>query len=186
MYVMAKALLFPHHVKHVKGQSRIQKFDKFTVNIPKGIFDGQNFASPGKEMPEYMVDNQCDLFIPVTVLPDKTFSRVDDYLVCTIKLTYPQLVLGSQIDIENNDGTKETIKIPKGCPVGEKIIVAGKGFQRLRSKSYGNLVVITNCHIPKKLSTEAKRLLTDYSEQIGTSTDNHEGSIRSFFKKFLG
>jgi len=176
----------PSPCKACKGQSRIQKFDKFTVNIPKGIFDGAELRISGKGDAGVYGGQSGDLFIHVTVLPDKTFSRVDDDLVCTIMLTYPQLVLGSQIDIENIDGTKETIKIPKGCPVGEKIIVAGKGFQRLRSKSYGNLVVITNCHIPKKLSTEAKRLLTDYSEQIGTSTDNHEGSIRSFFKKFLG
>jgi DnaJ-class molecular chaperone len=101
-------------------------------------------------------------------------------------LTYPQLVLGCQIDIESIDGTKETIKIPKGCPVGEKIVIPGKGFLRLRNKSYGNLVVITNCHIPKKLSADAKKLLVEYSEQIGTSTDNQEGSITSFFKKFLG
>jgi molecular chaperone DnaJ len=176
----------PSPCKACKGQSRIQKFDKFTVNIPKGIFDGAELRISGKGDAGVYGGQSGDLFIHVTVLPDKTFSRVDDDLVCTIMLTYPQLVLGSQIDIENIDGTKETIKIPKGCPVGEKIIAVGKGFQRLRSKSYGNLVVITNCHIPKKLSTEAKKLLTDYSEQIGTSTDNHEGSIRSFFKKFLG
>jgi len=178
--------IIPSPCKACKGQSRIQKFDKFTVNIPKGIFDGAELRISGKGDAGVYGGQSGDLFIRVTVLPDKTFSRVDDDLVCTIMLTYPQLILGSQIDIESIDGTKETIKIPKGCPVGEKILVAGKGFQRLRNKSYGNLVVITNCHIPKKLSTDAKKLLVDYSEQIGNSTDNHEGSIRSFFKKFLG
>jgi len=178
--------VIPSPCKICKGQSRIQKFDKFTVTIPKGIFDGAELRISGKGDAGVYGGQSGDLFIRVTVLPDKTFSRIDDDLVCTIMLTYPQLVLGSQIDIESIDGTKETIKVPKGCPVGEKIIVAGKGFQRLRNKSYGNLIVITNCHIPKKLSTDAKKLLVDYSEQIGTSTDNHEGSIRSFFKKFLG
>ena len=175
-----------HPCKTCKGQSRVQKFDKFTVNIPKGIFDGAELRISGKGDAGVYGGPTGDLFIRITVQPDKTFSRVEDDLVCTILLTYPQLVLGCQIDIESIDGTKETIKIPKGCPVGEKILLAGKGFQRLRNKSYGNLVVVTNCHIPKKLSPEAKKLLVDYSEQIGTNTDPQAGSITSFFKKFLG
>lgn len=176
----------PHPCKTCKGQSRVQKFDKFTVTIPKGIFHGAELRISGKGDAGVYGGATGDLFIHVMIQSDKTFSRIEDDLVCTIMLTYPQLVLGCQIDVESIDGSKEPIKIPKGCPVGEKIIVAGKGFQRLRNKSYGNLVVITNCHIPKKLSTDAKKLLVDYSEQIGTNTDHQEGSISSFFKKFLG
>lgn len=176
----------PHPCKTCKGQSRVQKFDKFTVNIPKGIFDGAELRITGKGDAGVYGGPTGDLFLRITVLPDTTFSRVDDDLVCTIMLTYPQLVLGCQIDIESIDGTKETIKIPKGCSISEKIVIPGKGFQRLRNKNYGNMIVITNCHIPKKLSTDAKKLLVEYSEQIGTSTDAREGSITSFFKKFLG
>jgi molecular chaperone DnaJ len=176
----------PHPCKTCKGQSRVQKFDKFTVTIPKGIFNGAELRISSKGDAGVYGGATGDLFIHVTVNSDKTFSRIEDDLVCTIMLTYPQLVLGCQIDIESIDGSKETIKIPKGCPVGEKIIVPGKGFQRLRNKSYGNLVVITNCYIPKKLSTDAKKALIEYSEKIGTATDQQEGSITSFFKKFLG
>ena len=71
-------------------------------------------------------------------------------------LTYPQLVFGCQIEVESIDGTKENIKIPKGCIVGERIIISGKGFSSIRSKANGNLVVTTQCIIPKKLSQEAK------------------------------
>jgi molecular chaperone DnaJ len=116
---------------------------------------------------------------------DKNFKRVDDDLQCTVMLTYPQLVFGSQVEIENIDGTKETIKVSKGCSVGEKIVIAGKGFPKLRGSGRGSLVVITNCDIPKKLSEKAKELLTEYSREIGTSTQNNSG-IAGFFKKFLG
>jgi hypothetical protein len=47
-------------------------------------------------------------------------------------------------------------------------------------------VVITKCHVPKKLSNEAKELLTKYSDVIGTETSDDSGSIIGFFKKFLG
>jgi len=170
-----------------KGKSRVQKFDKFTVNMPKGIFDGAELRVPGKGDAGIFGGQSGDLFLHIHITPDQKFKRIEDDLVCTVLLTYPQLVLGSQLEIENIDGIKESIKIPKGCPVGEKIIIAGKGFARLRGRGNGNLVIITNCHIPKKLSPEAKEALTNYSELIGTSVDSsREGGITSFFKKFLG
>ncbi len=100
-----------------------------------------------------------DLFIRIQILPDKKFSRSGDDLVCHLMLTYPQLVFGSQIEMESIDGSMETIKVPRGCAVNEKIIVPGKGFHKLRSSVRGNLVVIAECHIPKKLSKEAKQAL---------------------------
>ena len=66
------------------------------------------------------------------------------------------------------------------------IIIAGCGFQKVRSAACGNLIVETKCHIPKSISTEAKEALTEYSNAIGTGTQNSEGSIAGFFKKFLG
>ena len=75
-----------------------------------------------------------DLYVHVQVLAHKKFTRHDDDLECSILLTYPQLVLGCQVEVENIDGSKETIKIPRGCPVGERILVPGKGFHKIRGK----------------------------------------------------
>jgi molecular chaperone DnaJ len=168
------------------GQSRVQKYDKFTITIPEGIFDGAELRITGKGDAGVYGGGEGDLFVKINVLPDKNFKRVGDDLVCNVLLTYPQLVLGSQVEIESIDGTKESIKVPKGCPVDEKIMVTGKGFPRLKSSTRGNLVVVAKCHIPKKLSSEAKKALTEYSTLIGTSTDDSEGTISGFFKKFLG
>ena len=167
------------------GQSRKQVYDKFNVTIPAGIFDGAELRIAGKGDAGIYGGSSGDLFLKVNVQPDKHFKRVDDDLVCTILLTYPQLVFGSQVEFENIDGTKENIKVSKGCPVGERIIIAGKGFPKLRGTGRGSLIVITNCDIPKKLSEKAKEALTEYSKEIGTSTQGNSG-ISGFFKKFLG
>ena len=90
------------------------------------------------------------------------------------------------MEITNIDDTIETLKVPKGTQVSEKIIIKDKGFQKLKNKQKGNLVVIIKCDIPKKLSSEAQEKLKEYSELIGTKTDNPDNSIKSFFKKFLG
>lgn len=168
------------------GQSRTQKYDKFAVTIPAGIFDGAELRISGKGDAGIFEGKSGDLFIKIRILPDPKFRRHDDDLICNVLLTYPQLVFGCQIEIESIDGTKQTIKIAKGTSVGEKIVVTGKGFPHLKGKGSGDLVAITQCDIPKKLSADAKEALTNYSELIGTQAGEQAGTIAGFFKKFLG
>lgn len=175
----------PEPCQTCSGKARVQKYDKFSVNIPRGIFDGAELRIGGKGDAGIFGGHTGDLIIKVHVMPDKKFSREGDDLVSTIILTYPQLVLGCHVEIENIDGGKETLKVPKGCPSGERIVIPGKGFPSLRSKVSGNLVIITQCHIPTKLGTDAKNVLIEYSKLIGTGTDTNEGIV-GFFKKFLG
>ena len=166
------------------GKCRTQEYDKFSVTIPSGIYDGAELRITGKGDAGVFGGKSGDLYVRIHITPDKKFERMNDDLVSTLMLTYPQLVLGCQVEIENIDGTKQNVKVPRGCAVGEKIIVPGKGFKNLRSKIYGNLVIITQCHIPKKLDADTKKLLTQYSDKIGTAAE--DGGILSFFKKFLG
>lgn len=168
------------------GQSRKQKLDTFTISIPAGTPDGLEMRVSDKGDAGIYGGKPGHLYVKVHVRPDSKFSRVGNDLQCTIMLTYPQLVFGCQLEIENIDGSKETLKVPKGCPTGSKLAIQGKGFPVLKSKNTGNLVVVVQCDIPKKLSTEAKEALTKYSEVIGTATSNDEGTIQGFFKKFLG
>lgn len=171
--------------KTCKGQSRVQQYDTISIHIPEGIFDGAELRVAGKGDAGVFQGPAGDLFVRIRVMPHKKFHRVEDDLECSITLTYPQLVLGSQVEVESIDGSKETIKVPRGCPVGERILVPGKGFAKIRGKGRGNLVVTTKVDIPKKLATEAEALLKTYSEKIGTETGSSEGSITAFFKKFL-
>lgn len=169
-----------------KGQSRVQQYDTISVSIPKGIFDGADLRITGRGDAGSFGGEAGDLFVKIRVMPHKHFTREEDDLVCTIKLTYPQLVFGSQMEIENIDKTPETLKVPKGCAVGERIVITGKGFPKIRGRGRGNLIVITACDIPQSLSAEAEKALRAYSDAIGTSTEENHGTIRGFFKKFLG
>lgn len=168
-----------------KGQSRTQRFDKFTVNIPRGITDDAELRVSEKGDAGLYGGPAGDLFLRVRIKPDAVFTRDKDDLICHVMLTYPQLTLGCQVDVESIDEIKHSIKIPKGCPVGEKIIITGEGFQKLRGKTRGNLVIITQCFIPTKISTDAKKKLQEYSDLVGTQA-HEDGFITSFFKKFLG
>ena len=168
------------------GNSRKQKYDQFTITIPKGIGDNMELRISGKGDAGIFGGPAGDLYVKIAIAKDKRFKRVGNDLECIVMLTYPQLVFGCQIEVESIDGTKENIKIPKGCIVGERIIISGKGFSSIRSKANGNLVVTTQCIIPKKLSQEAKEALDNYAQKIGDESNEEPGAIKSFFKKFLG
>ena len=161
-------------------------YEKFTVKIPAGIYDGAELRIAQKGDAGIFGGAPGNLYIRINVLADKKFTREGDDLICNLMLTYPQLVFGAQVEIENIDGSKLMIKIPKGCPAGEKIIIQDKGFPAIRGRGRGNLIIITQCHIPKKLSTDAKETLKKYSTEIGTTINDDEGTITGFFKKFLG
>ena len=178
--------IIPSPCPTCKGRSRLQRYETVTINIPKGIYNGAELRIAGKGDAGIFGGHTGDLYLKITVLPHKKFKLIDDDLECSVTLTYPQLVFGSQIEIENIDGIKETIKIPKGCSVGERITIAGKGFTKLRGKGRGNLIIITKCDIPKKLSHEAEAALQKYAEALGNKAESTDGSIASFFKKFLG
>ena len=181
-----RGFIIPAPCSACNGQSRIQKFDKFTVTIPQGIFNNAELRVNGKADAGIYGGPAGDLFLHIKVKEDPQFTRDENNLISHVMLTYPQLTLGCQVDIESIDGTKHSIKIPKGCPVGEKIVIAGQGFHQLRGKKQGDLIVITQCYIPKKLSAEAKKALSDYSDITGNQTSDGHGYITSFFKKFLG
>ena len=169
-----------------KGHTRKQEYESFTFNIPQGIFNGAEIRIAGKGDAGIYQGQAGDLLIRISVQTDKKFTRVDDDLVSTLTLTYPQLVFGAQVEIENIDGEKEIVKIPKGCAVGEKITISQKGFARLRGSGKGNLVIITQCDIPTKLNAEQKEALKNYAQLLGDAPKDSSGSISSFFKKFLG
>jgi molecular chaperone DnaJ len=176
----------PSPCKSCRGQTRTQQHDKLTITIPAGIYDAADLRLSGKGDAGIFGGPAGDLYITVNITPDTAYTRRDLDLVTTINLTYPQLVLGCQIEVTTLDGTVETIKIPKGCQVGKEIKVAGKGFANLHGKGHGNLIFITQCNIPTSLAEDAKQALLTFAEKLGNASSSTQGGITGFFKKFLG
>jgi molecular chaperone DnaJ len=176
----------PNPCSTCKGQSRIQQYETLTVTIPKGIYDEADLRLTGKGDAGVFGGPSGDLYLKVHIAPHPYFRRHGDDLECTITLTYPQLVFGAQMEIKNIDGSMESLKIPAGCPVGERITIAHKGFVKLRGRGNGNLIVITTCDIPKKLPTAAEAKLREYAELIGSKVIDSKNTIAGFFKRFLG
>jgi len=168
-----------------RGQSRTQKHDKLSINIPTGIYNKAELRLSNAGDAGVFGGRAGDLYLHIMVEPNNKFERQDNDLVTTITLSYAQLVLGCQMEIEHITGEKIAVKIPKGCPVGKKIVLPGKGFSHLRSTGRGNLVIVTQCHIPTKINKEVKETLLEYDKKL-QETSSDTGGFTGFFKRFLG
>ncbi|MCK4499348.1 molecular chaperone DnaJ [Candidatus Babeliales bacterium] len=169
-----------------RGKSRTQQHEKLSITIPKGIFNGADLRLSGKGDAGIFGGHSGDLYLKVHVMKNKHFSRRNNDLITTLRLTYPQLVLGCQIEVESIDGSKEMLKIPKGCSVGYEIIIPNKGFYSPGTSRRGDFVIITQCDIPSRLTKKAKDALLELSEELGTECRSDNGGITGFFRQFMG
>ena len=98
-----------------------------TIRVPAGVDDGQRIKLAGQGEPGRGGAPAGDLYVKVHVTPHRLFGRSKDNpddLVVTVPVTYPELVLGSTIDVPTLDGSV-TLRIPAGTQSGRTFRVRG-------------------------------------------------------------
>ena len=127
--------------------------------------DGQRIKLAGQGEPGRGGAPAGDLYVKVHVTPHRVFGRSKDNpddLVVTVPVTYPELVLGSTIDVPTLDGPV-TLRIPPGTPSGKTFRVRGRGVQK-RTGTPGNLLATVSVAVPQRLDDAAQKALHDFAE----------------------
>lgn len=149
-----------HICNKCNGQGLEQIIEEIDINIPAGINDGSFFNLGGKG--NGIKNGVCgNLKVIITELPHNTFIRYGNDLKQTLKLTYSQLVLGDKIDINTIDGKKIRVSIPEYSDINDNLRIVGKGMKIMDFDSYGDLILILDIEIPKKVSDKEKELIID-------------------------
>jgi molecular chaperone DnaJ len=121
-----------------------------------------------------------DLHVVVNVRQHDRFERDGDHLLLAVPVGFSQLALGAVVEVPTLDGTT-SVRIPAGSQHGAVFRVEGKGLPNLRSGDRGDLVVITQLVVPKRLSDEQQELLREYAKT--EDTDVFEPRKPSFWNK---
>ena len=135
-----------------------------TIRVPAGVDDGQRIKLAGQGEPGRGGATAGDLYVKVHVTPHPLFGRSKDNpddLVVTVPVTYPELVLGSTIDVPTLDGSV-TLRIPAGTQSGRTFRVRGRGVQKRSGP--GNLLVTVNVAVPQRLDDAAQKALNEFAE----------------------
>ncbi len=147
-----------HGTGHVLSSRRVN------VRIPAGVEDGQRIRVKGKGAPGTHGGAPGDLTVNVHVAPAEGFARRGRHVTTTAKISVVQAMLGSTIDVPTLD-EPVTLKIPAGTQPGTTLRVRGRGVPAVGRHAVGDLLVLVNVAVPKKLNKEQRALV----EKLGTS-----------------
>jgi len=131
------------------GRGTVRKRESIKVRIPPGVDNGSRLVVEGKGHAGRFGGPPGDLYIQVRVKPHRIFDRKGDDLYVDVNLTYPEAVLGTEIEVPTLSGEKVKVKIPPGTGHGDLIKVEGYGMPRLKGKGKGDLYVRVNITVPK-------------------------------------
>jgi molecular chaperone DnaJ len=149
------------------GRATVERERKVVVTFPAGIDSGQRLRVPGQGMPGPAGTEPGDLYVDVQVEPHQDFERDGADLVTRENLSFVEAVLGTEFDVVLPDGTEVAVSVPGGTQPGTVITEEGRGLQRIGQRGRGDLHVVVNVHVPKKISRKARKLLEELGEELG-------------------
>jgi len=148
--------------KHCRGAGILRRQETVDIEIPAGIRDGEAIKMTG--LGEAVAHGAAgDLYVKMRVLPHPIFRREGSDLLMDLHLQLTKMLLGGEETIETLDG-KIAIKIPELSRAGDFLRVRGKGVVKTRS-GRGDLLIRLQQKLPRKLSWQAKKLLSDLEKE---------------------
>ncbi|QGU01175.1 Chaperone protein DnaJ [Corynebacterium kalinowskii] len=142
------------------GKGTAQRTRSITVRIPAGVEDGQKVRLAGQGEAGPNGKPAGDLFVTVTVKPDKVFKRKGDDLEVAVPVSFGELALGGTITVPTLESPVK-LKIPVGTPSGRVLRVRGRGISR-SSGIKGDLLVKLEVDIPKNMGAAETSALRTY------------------------
>jgi molecular chaperone DnaJ len=120
-----------------------------------------------------------DLYVLVRVREDERFVREGDDLIAALDVSAPLAALGATLQTPTLEGMA-SVEVPPGTQPGEVLTLRGEGMPGLRRGRRGDLRMVVNVMIPRRLSEEQRELLERLN---GTLTAENLRSDESMFAK---
>mmetsp|Transcript_40130 Transcript_40130/g.96927 ORF Transcript_40130/g.96927 Transcript_40130/m.96927 type:complete len:470 (+) Transcript_40130:1220-2629(+) len=170
------------------GQVEIKERD-VTVDTPAGIDNGMNVRLTGQGAEGDPGAPRGNLLVQVIVDDDKYFHRDGSDVHTEAPISVTQAILGGTVDVRTLTGEVE-VKVPKGCQPETKLMLRGKGIQKLHGTSKGDHVVHLKIEIPKEITPRQEELLREFDEEAKSSGKGISGRIakaaESAFESIFG
>ncbi|HEV7941876.1 MAG TPA: molecular chaperone DnaJ [Solirubrobacteraceae bacterium] len=167
-----------------RGRGRKAAKQKLSVEVPAGIADGQRIRIGGRGHAGEAGASAGDLYVLVRVRPDERFLREGDDLVTALSVPAPLASLGGAMQVPTLDGEME-IEVPAGSQPGEIITVRGQGMPELRRGRKGDLRVLLDVVVPRRLSEEQRDLMRRLNATLTDENLRSEESVLSKVRRAL-
>ncbi len=172
-----------HPCRGCRGHGLVSKKRQLEVKIPGGIEDSNRLRLSSEGEPGTGGGPAGDLYVFIRVKEHPLFTRHGDDVVCQAPISFPQAVLGCEIEVPTLEGTTK-LTIPHGTPTGKIFRLSGLGVQHLHGRGRGHQLVQVEIQVPKKLSAEQEKLLREYARLTGDDiAPQKEGFLKRFAQK---
>lgn len=144
------------------GDGRSYKDSKIKVNVPAGVTNNSYMTMRGEGNAGKNGGPSGDIIVVFQELEHKHFLREGDDLIYDLYLSYPEIVLGTSVEVPTING-RASLKIEAGTQHGKFLKMRGKGIQHLNQHGSGDQLVRINIHVPQKVNSKEKDLLNEIS-----------------------
>jgi molecular chaperone DnaJ len=170
--------------RECRGRGRRAAKRTLTVDVPAGIADGQRIRLGGKGHAGEAGAPAGDLYVLVRVSPDERFVREADDLITALDVSAPLAAVGATLDVPTLDGSS-SIRIAPGTQPGEVLTVRGQGMPSLRNGKRGDLRVVVNVVVPRRLSSEQRELMERMHDTLTEENLRTEESMLAKLRRAL-
>jgi len=162
------------------------KYNKksISVNIPPGVDNGMTLRVSGEGNSGRYGGPSGDLFVNIHVKPHKYFKRKGNDIYLDVPIPFTDAILGTKITIPTLKGEKE-LEIKPGTQPNDTIVLKGYGIPEVKGYGVGNMIVNLKVVLPKKLTKEEKKLITEFKRVSKNSYLKDDKNLWEKFKNFF-
>lgn len=157
-----------------RGQGRKSVNKKITVTIPKGVDNGTRLRVAGEGEGGLRNGPPGDLYVEIRVRPHSQYDRQGRDLIGKLTVSYTQILLGTEVEIETLDG-KKAVNVPEGSQPGRILRLQGLGAPDIRTGARGDICLRLEVEFPKKLKKQEEKLLRELAELRGEKVTEKKG-----------
>ena len=147
-----------------RGQGRLNKGKKLSVNVPPGVDNGTRIRLAGEGEAGQRGADAGDLYIFIDIQSHRIFEREGNDTYLEVPISSLDAILGSTINVPCIDGTKVKLSVAPGTQTGTRMRMKGKGMPPLRGHSRGDQYVDIEIETPVSLSKKQQSLFQEIKE----------------------
>lgn len=177
----------PNPCQRCGGTGLLETETTQQVDIPAGVENGSTLIWRGAGHFGPWNGPPGDLLLHIEEEPHPLFTREGENLFYETWVSYPDLVLGTTLQIPLLSGEASPLKVPPGTLSGEVFEIKNEGLPRRKGRQRGSLFVQVHVWVPKKLSPDERKALETlqaykaFQPQPKTSEKGFFERLRRFF-----
>jgi molecular chaperone DnaJ len=157
------------------GQIEINERD-VEVDTPPGIDTGMNLRLSGQGAEGDPGAPRGNLLVQVLVDEHDYFLREGADVHTEAPVSISQAILGGSVDVRTLNGEVE-VKVPKGTQPDTRLMLRGKGIQKMHGAGKGNHIVHLKIEVPKEITKRQEELLREFDEEARCSGKGVSGRL---------